>query len=146
MADMQGAQRDAREASLWPESEARRQVRSRHARRAARVFPSIIVSATEDRLLVSAEMPGIDPEKLEISVSGDVLSIQGVRLTGQGLEGGWYHRRERESGGFSRAVRVPAAVDGDKTEASYQAGVLTVSVPLRQAAKPRQVPIRVAEG
>jgi HSP20 family protein len=146
MADLQGAQRDAREASFWPESEARRQVRSRQARRDARVFPSIIVSATEDRLLVRAEMPGIDPEKLEISVSGDVLSIQGVRLTGQGLEGGWYHRRERESGAFSRAVRLPAAVDGDKTEASYQAGVLTVSVPLRQAAKPRQVPIRVAEG
>jgi len=110
------------------------------------VFPSIIVSATEDRLLVRAEMPGIDLEQLEISVSGDVLSIQGVRPTGQGLEGGWYHRRERESGGFSRAVRLPAEVDGDKTEASYEAGVLTVSVPLRQAAKPRQVPIRVVEG
>ena len=146
MTNMQSPQRDARDASFWPESPAARQVRSRQARHGARVFPSIIVSATEDRLIVRAEIPGIDPQQLELSVSGDVLSIQGVRLTGQGLEGGWYHRRERESGAFNRAVRLPAEVDGEKTEASYQAGVLTVTVPLRQAAKPRQVPIRVAEG
>lgn len=146
MTNMQEPQRSTREASLWPESEARRQVRSRQRRRATRVFPSIIVSATEDRLIVRAEMPGIELEQLELSVSGEVLSIQGVRLTGQSLEGGWYHQRERESGGFSRAVRLPAQVDGDRTEASYQAGVLTVSVPLRQAAKPRQIPIKVREG
>ena len=145
MTNVQRPQRDARDLRFWPESEAR-QVRSGPARRGTRVFPSIIISATEDRLLVRAEMPGIDLELLEISVSGDVLSIQGVRLTGENLEGGWYHRRERESGGFGRAVRLPAKVDGDRTEASYQAGVLTVTVPLREAAKPRQVPIRVAEG
>ena len=146
MTNVQSQQQEARDAWFWPESEARRQVRSGPARRGTRVFPSIIVSATEDRLHVRAEMPGIDLDKLEISVSGDVLSIQGVRLTGESLEGGWYHRRERESGGFNRAVRLPAEVDGEKTEASYQAGVLTMTVPLRQAAKPRQVPIRVAEG
>lgn len=145
MTSMQRPPRDARDVRFWPESEAT-QARSRPVRRGARVFPSIIISATEDRLLVRAEMPGMNLERLEISVSGDVLSIQGVRLTGESLEGGWYHRRERESGGFSRAVRLPAKVDGDKTEASYQAGVLIVTVPLREAAKPRQVPIRVAEG
>jgi HSP20 family protein len=146
MTNVQRQQREARDAWFWPESEASRQVRSRPARRGTRVFPSIIVSATEDRLIVRAEMPGIDLEQLDISVAGDVLSIQGVRLTGENLEGGWYHRRERESGGFNRAVRLPAEVDGDKTEASYQAGVLTVTVPLRQEARPRQVPIKVVEG
>jgi HSP20 family protein len=110
------------------------------------VFPSIIVSATEDQLVVRAEMPGIDLEQLDLSISSDVLTIQGFRQTGRDMEGGWYHRRERESGGFSRAVRLPAEVDGDRTEASYEAGVLTVKVPLRQEARPRQVPIRVAEG
>ncbi|HSJ53612.1 MAG TPA: Hsp20/alpha crystallin family protein [Anaerolineae bacterium] len=146
MTNVQRQQREARDASFWPESEARRQMGNRPARREARVFPSIIVSAAKDRLLVRAEMPGIDLEHLELSVSGDVLSMQGIRLTGEDLEGGWYHRRERESGGFSRAVRLPAEVDGDNTEASYQAGVLTVTVPLRQEARPRQVPIKVAEG
>ena len=146
MTFMQRPQREARDASSWPGPEARTPVRGHPARRGTPVFPSIIVSATEDRLVVRAEMPGIDLEQLEISVAGDVLTIKGVRLTGQNLEGGWYHRRERESGGFNRAVRLPAEVDGDKTEASYQAGVLTVTVPLREAAKPRQVPIKVAEG
>jgi HSP20 family protein len=141
MTNIHREQRDARDARFRPGFEA-----SRPARRGTRVFPSIIVSASEDRLIVRAEMPGIDLEQLEISVSGDVLSIQGTRLTGEGLEGGWYHRRERESGGFTRAVRLPADVDGDKSEAAYEAGILTVSVPLREAAKPRQVPIRVAEG
>lgn len=146
MTNVQSQQRETRDAWFWPESEASRRARNRPARQETRVFPSIIVSATEEQLVVRAEMPGIDLEELEVSVSGEVLSIQGFRQTGKDLESGWYHRRERESGGFSRAVRLPAEVDGDKTEASYQAGVLTVAVPLRQAAKPRQVPIKVAEG
>jgi len=146
MTNVQRQQRDAQDPWFRPATEARRQARSRPARAGTRVFPSIIVSATEDRLIVRAEIPGIDLEQLELSISGDVLTIQGFRLTGEDLEGGWYHRRERESGGFNRAVRLPAEVDGDKTEASYQAGMLTVTVPLRQAAKPRQVPVRVSEG
>jgi len=110
------------------------------------VFPSIILSASDDNLVVRAEVPGMNLEDFEIGVSGDVLTIQGSRATGQNLEGGWYHRRERESGGFSRALRLPAEVDGNKAEATYVAGVLTVSLPLKQAAKPRQVPVRVVEG
>jgi HSP20 family protein len=85
-------------------------------------------------------------EDFEISVSGDTLTLQGTRLTGGELEGGWYHRRERESGGFNRAVRLPADVDGDRAEATYVAGVLTISLPLRAAAKPQQIPVRVVEG
>jgi HSP20 family protein len=111
-----------------------------------RVFPSIIISATSENLLVRAEVPGMELEDFDISISGDVLTVQGARMTGEGLEGGWYHRRERESGGFSRAVRLPAAVDGERAEATYVAGVLTISLPLREAAKPKEVPVKVAEG
>jgi HSP20 family protein len=115
-------------------------------RRGARVFPAVIISATDEALLVRAEVPGMKLEDFDISVSGDTLTLQGSRLTGGGLEGGWYHRRERESGGFSRAVRLPTEVDGDKAEATYVAGVLTISLPLRAAAKPQQIPVRVVEG
>lgn len=114
--------------------------------RGARVFPSIIVSATEEALLVRAEVPGMKLEDFDISVSGDMLTVQGSRTTGEGLEGGWYHRRERESGAFNRAIRLPAAVDGERAEAAYLAGVLTVSLPLEEAAKPREIPVRVLEG
>lgn len=85
-------------------------------------------------------------EDFDISVSGDILTLRGTRLTGEDLSSGWFHRRERESGGFSRAIRLPAEVDGAEAEASYVAGVLTVSLPLRQAAEPRQIPVRVIEG
>lgn len=109
------------------------------------IFPSIIISATDEQLLVRAEVPGMHLEDFDIRVSGDTLTIEGVRITGQELEGGWYHRRERESGGFSRAIRLPADVDGDKAEATYEAGILTISLPLKEAAKPKEIPIRVIE-
>jgi HSP20 family protein len=122
---------------------------SRGARRATpstpRVFPSIIISATNKDLVVRAEVPGMELEDFDISISADVLTVQGARVTGEGLEGGWYHRRERESGGFSRAVRLPAAVDGDRAEATYVAGVLTISLPLREEAKPKEVSVKVVE-
>lgn len=116
------------------------------ARRGVRVFPSIIISTAEERLVVRAEVPGMKLEDFEVSVSGDVLTVQGTRVTGEGLEGGWYHRRERESGGFNRAVRLPVEVDGDKAEASYVAGVLTVTLPLKRPAKPKEIRVGVAEG
>lgn len=116
------------------------------SRRGARVFPSIIISTTEEKLIVRAEVPGMDLDGFDISVSGDILTVQGSRVTGQKLEGGWYHRRERESGGFSRAVRLPAEVDDDKAEATYVTGVLSISLPLRAAAKPKEIPVSVVEG
>jgi HSP20 family protein len=116
------------------------------SRRAARVFPSVIISTTEGQLVVRAEVPGMELADFDISVSGDTLTLQGARSTGEGLEGGWYHRRERDSGNFSRAIRLPAPVDGDRAEATYVAGVLAVSLPLKEAAKPREIPVSVVEG
>lgn len=116
------------------------------SRQRARVFPSIIISATDERMLVRAEVPGMKLEDFDISVSGEILTVRGARITGEGIEGGWYHRRERESGGFGRTVRLPAEVDGDKAEATYVAGVLTISLPLRGAAKPKEIPVKVVEG
>jgi HSP20 family protein len=106
----------------------------------------VIISATTDRLVVRAEVPGMELEDFDISVSGDTLTIQGTRTTGGGLEGGWFHRREREKGSFSRAVRLPSAVDGDRAEAAYKAGVLAVSLPLREPARPKEIKVKVAEG
>lgn len=116
------------------------------ARRRPRVYPAIIISATDDKLVVRAEVPGMKLEDFAVTVSGDALTIQGSRITGGELEGGWYHRRERERGSFSRAVRLPAEVDGEKAEAAYDAGVLAVSLPLKEAAKPKEIPVSVVEG
>ena len=85
-------------------------------------------------------------EDVDVSVSGDTMTIRGTRITAGVLEGGWYHRRERESGSFSRAVRLPAEVEGAEAEATYVAGVLAIRLPLKEAAKPREIPVRVLEG
>lgn len=116
------------------------------AQQGARVFPSVIISTAQDRLLVRAEVPGMKLEQFDITISGDTLTVQGTRLTGEGLEGGWYHRREREAGDFGRAIRLPAAVDEDRAEADYVSGILTITLPLREAAKPKSVAVRVVEG
>jgi HSP20 family protein len=97
-------------------------------------------------MIVRAEVPGMNLEDFDVSVSGDTMTIRGTRSTAGQPEGGWYHRRERESGSFSRAVRLPAEVDGAKAEASYVAGVLVVRLPLKEAAKPREIPVKVLEG
>ncbi len=112
----------------------------------SRVFPPVIISATREELLVRAEVPGMKLDDFEITVSGDVLTVQGVRNTGEGLEDGRYHRRERQRGTFSRAVRLPVEVDGNRAEATYVAGILTIALPLRQAARPTEIPIKVVEG
>lgn len=130
-----------REMNRLTRRSSRRTTRSR-----SRIFPSIIISAVNDGLVVRAEVPGIKMEDLDVSVSGDTLTIQGTRITGEGLEGGWYHRRERESGGFSRAIRLPAEVDGANAEASYVFGVVAITLPLREEAKPREIPVKVVEG
>lgn len=115
-------------------------------RRGARIFPSVIISATEDRLVVRAEVPGMDPDGFDISVSGDTLTVRGTRTTGKEFENGWYHRRERDSGSFSRAIRLPAEVDGNKAEATYITGMLAVSLPLKGVAKPKEIQVRVSKG
>jgi HSP20 family protein len=115
-------------------------------RRGPRVFPSVVISATDAVLAVRAEVPGMHLQGFDITVSGDNLTVRGTRLTGEGLEDGWYHRRERESGSFSRAIRLPAEVDGDRAEATYVAGILTITLPLREAAKPREIPVGVVDG
>jgi HSP20 family protein len=116
------------------------------ARRRSRIFPSIIISTTDEDLLVRAEVPGMKLDDFDISVSGDTLAVKGYRVADIELEGGWYHRRERERGRFSRAIRLPAEVDGEKAEATYVAGVLTITLPLKKPAKPQQIPVKVVEG
>jgi HSP20 family protein len=88
----------------------------------------------------------MDPDGFDISVSGDTLTVRGTRTTGKGLQNGWYHRRERDSGSFSRAIRLPAEVDGNQAEATYIAGMLAVSLPLKGVAKPKEIQVRVSKG
>lgn len=108
----------------------------------AGVFPLINVTEDNDNYYIRAELPGIKAADLEISVTGDTLSISGERRISAENDNIKYHRRERESGKFSRIVRLPAQVDVKKVEAGSAHGILTVILPKAEIAKPKQITVK----
>ena len=110
----------------------------------AGVFPLVNVTEGSDNCYVRAELPGIKAEDLDISVTGNSLSIAGERRIRAEDEKANYHRREREAGKFSRVVSLPAQVDTAKVEASCVDGILTVVLPKSEAAKPKQITVKTS--
>ena len=111
---------------------------------AAGVFPLMNVTEDKDNYYVRAELPGIKAGDLDISVTGDALSISGERKLHGEDKKAQYHRRERESGKFSRIISLPAQMDTNKVEARCTDGILTVTMPKSEAAKPKQIVIKAS--
>jgi HSP20 family protein len=107
----------------------------------AGAFPPVNLLEDADRYLLSAELPGVNPEDLDISVKGKQVSLQGERKSAQPPEGVRFHRRERNQAGFSRLIGLPTEVDPDKVEACLENGVLQVVLPKAEAVKPRKIPV-----
>jgi HSP20 family protein len=110
----------------------------------AGVFPLINVTEDKDRFYVRAELPGVKAEHLEISVTANSLSVTGERKIPEEDAKARYHRREREAGQFSRVISLPAAIDSDKVEARSDGGVLTITLPKAESAKPKQISIKAS--
>ena len=87
-------------------------------------------------------MPGVRPEDLDIDVTGDAVSISGVRKLDEVAQEAQYHRRERNYGSFSRTVQLPFMVDTNKVEASFKNGVLLITLPRAEADKPKRIPVK----
>jgi HSP20 family protein len=107
--------------------------------------PSLDVVERADAYLISAELPGVDPSTVEISFENNTLTLRGTKqpwLQPQENEELRVYTAERLSGMFERAVRLPEYVEGDKIEASYAQGVLTITVPKAAAARPRKIEIK----
>lgn len=104
--------------------------------------PALDVSETDQEVVVKADLPGIDAKDIEITVSGDLLTVKGEKKEETKEEGKSFHRVERRYGSFSRQVHLPAAVDADRIEASASKGVLTVRLPKRPEVQPRRIEIR----
>ena len=107
------------------------------------VFPPVNVFQDKEGYLVRVEMPGVAPEKVNIETVGQTLTISGERETNH-VEGASYHRRERDGGTFSRSFTLPSNLDLDSAAASYKHGVLSIRVPLKATAKPRQIEVKAA--
>ena len=105
--------------------------------------PSLDVSETQDKVVVKAEAPGIDPKEMEISLSNGVLTLKGEKRKAREEKGENYHLVERSYGSFSRSVRLPAEVQEDKVKASYKDGILTITLPKTERAKERAIKIEV---
>ena len=105
-------------------------------------YPAINIWSNEDGQMISAEMSGVHPEDIEIDVTGDGLSISGVRKQDEVAKEAHYHRRERSYGSFSRTIQLPFMVDTNKVEASFKNGVLMISLPRAEADKPKKITIK----
>ena len=106
------------------------------------VFPLINVTEDNDRLYVRAELPGIKANEIEISATGNSLSIGGERKVAPENEVASYHRRERESGIFRRTISLPSDIDSNRVEAHYNNGILTVTLPKAELSKPKQITVK----
>jgi HSP20 family protein len=112
------------------------------AESAAGVFPAINVTHKDDCYHLRAELPGVNPKELNISVERNTVSLSGKReIQGEG-EGASYHRRERSGGSFSRSFTLPDELNAEAVEAAYTNGVLTVTLPKAEAAKARQIAVK----
>jgi len=103
-------------------------------------FPPINVGSTQDRVDIYLFAAGLDPKSLELSIQQNLLSVAGHRKVEFNLEADYY-RRERYDGEFRRVITLPDDVDPDRVEARYRDGVLHITVPRREAARPRQITV-----
>jgi len=108
------------------------------------VFPLMNVTEDKNSYHVRAELPGLKADELDISVTGDTLSISGERKLPIEEENAQYHRREREAGKFSRIISLPSQVNTGKVEARCADGILTVVLPKAEESKPKQIAVKAS--
>lgn len=112
-----------------------------HTWRPARQFPAINSYDVGDRYVLTAPVPGMAPEDLELSITGETLTLSGERKRADGVSDESYRRQERPLGRWTRTVTLPDRVDVTHVSASYAQGVLTVTLPKAESAKPRQISV-----
>ncbi len=109
-----------------------------------RWMPSVDVSETDKELVVRAELPGMDPKEIDISLSGKVLTIKGERQHEREEKKENFHLVERSSGSFSRTVQLPVEVKADKVKAEYKDGVLNISMPKTEPEAVKKIEVKAA--
>ncbi len=115
---------------IWPES-------------ALNVVPAVDLEETEDAFKITAELPGMTKKDIKITLENNVLSISGEKKAEKETKDKNYHRVERSYGKFHRAFELPGVVNREKIEAEYKDGILSISVPKTEEAKPKQIEVKV---
>ena len=110
----------------------------------ATAYPALNLWSNSEEAVVTAELPGVDPGKVDINVVRNQLTIEGEREAEVPGEDVVRHRSERGAGRFTRTIRLPFEVENDQVKATYKHGVLTISLPRAEATKPRKIEIASA--
>ena len=133
--------------SIWDEMDRLQREMNRlfdgaHPSRLSPEYPALNVWIGEDSQVITAELPGIQIEDLDINVLGRSLTISGERKPESALEGAETHRQERPFGKFSRSIELPYPVEAGKVQATLEQGVLTINLPRAEADKPRKIAVK----
>jgi HSP20 family protein len=106
-------------------------------------FPACDVFEDKDAVKLLAELPGVGPEDVKLSVENNLLTIRGEKQQQSGDRSGRVHSFERSYGWFERSFALPSTIDPDQISASFEHGILTVTIPKAERARPREIPVRV---
>jgi HSP20 family protein len=107
-------------------------------------MPSVEVFETAKEIVVNAELPGMDPKNIDISLHDGVLTLRGERKREEEEKDGAFHRIERSSGAFSRSIRLPSEVDPDKVKANYKHGILKIKLPKTKEESVKKIEVKAA--
>jgi len=105
--------------------------------------PSVDVAENDREITLHVEVPGVKKDDIEIQLNGDTLTLRGERKQESQSKGEHYHRVERRYGAWQRSFQIEVPIDAEHVAASYEDGVLTVSLPKQAAVQPRQIEIQV---
>lgn len=106
--------------------------------------PAVDIFERGDNLILSAELPGVRREELDLKVEGNVLTIRGERVRDKTIQEEQYHRVERSYGTFSRSFTLPSTVDAARIQARFKDGILEVTLPKAEDAKPKKIDVQVS--
>jgi HSP20 family protein len=107
--------------------------------------PPVDIYETENDIVLKAELPGVDPKDVEVKVEDNTLYMKGERRFEKEVKNESYHRVERSYGSFARSFSLPNSISTDKVKAEFKDGLLTLTLPKREEAKPRTVKIDVSK-
>src|SRR3954462_13906629 len=106
--------------------------------------PAVDIFETENELVLKADVPEVDPKSVGIQLENGTLTVKGERRFEDNKNGKGFHRIERQYGSFVRAFSLPDTVDGERVKADYKNGVLTVTLPKKEVAKPKTINVEIS--